>query len=198
MRIGFDIDGVGLDFDDTYLNYLKSVGLGHLWKSGPTDKPYWNYYRDWQRTDAEFVADCHAAADAGILYNGPMLPGYAEAIESVARMGHEIIIATDRPFGKTRAVSEAITVQWFREHGVEYDELHFTADKTTANCDMFIDDKLENYDALTFAGTKAYLLNRRMNSIEGGDARNRVNSLEEFVDEVYGATVEGFVDLTFA
>jgi hypothetical protein len=198
FRIGWDIDGVGCDFDDTYLAYLQFKGLGHLWKSGPTEKPFWNYYRDFGVSDPEFVAHCNEAADLGILYNGPVLPGYAEGIGEVALMGHHIIIATDRPFGSTPLVSQAITVEWFRNNGIEYDELHFTSDKTDADCDFFIDDKLENYDALVAAGTNAFLLNRRMNAVEGGDARNRVDDIESYVNAIAVATQKGYRDLTFA
>jgi uncharacterized HAD superfamily protein len=81
---------------------------------------------------------------------------------------------------------------------MNYDELHFTADKTSANCDFFIEDKLENYDALILAGVKAYLLNRPWNQVPGGDGRNRINDISEYVDAVAEATQKGYADLVFA
>lgn len=196
FRTGWDIDGVGHVFGDSVHNWLKHTGRGHLWKSGPNPTPYWDWYKDWGWTSKQFVEECNAAADAGILFDGPIRDGYKESIERVARMGHQIIIATDRPFGSSPEVSEKITVEWFRKHGIEYDEMHFTAVKSDANCDFFIDDKLENYDELVDKGVKAYLLNRPWNVVEGGDARNRIDTIEEYADAIEQAMSDGYADLT--
>jgi hypothetical protein len=198
MRIGFDIDGIGFTFGDSCKKHLDHTGRGHLWKSGPTPDPYWDWYKDWGWTSQEFVDFCNEAADCGCLFSGPVREGYKEAIDAVANMGHEIIVATDRTFGATPSVSENITINWFIEHEMNYDELHFTADKTSANCDFFIEDKLENYDALILAGVKAYLLNRPWNQVPGGDGRNRINDISEYVDAVAEATQKGYADLVFA
>jgi len=198
FRVVFDVDGVGHVFGDTFHNWLIHTGRGHLWKSGPTKKPFWNWFEDWGWTAKQFVEECHKAADAGILFDGPIRPGYKEAIAAVAKMGHQIIIHTDRPFGSSPEVSEKITVEWFKKHGIEYDELWFGPDKTSSNGDFIIEDKFENYDACIEAGIKAFLLNRPWNEVEGGDARNRINSIEEYTDAIRQATVKGFTDLTFA
>ena len=198
MRVGNDLDGVGHVFGDTVHNWLIHTGRGHLWKSGPTPEPYWDFFKDWGWTGKQFVEECNAAADAGILFNGPIREGYAEGIGAIAAMGHEIIIHTDRPFGSSPEVSEKITVDWLRKHEIEYDELWFGADKTTSDCDVFIEDKLENYDALVAAGIKTFLLNRPWNKVEGGDARNRIDSYDEYVAAIASMTKDGFADLTFS
>jgi hypothetical protein len=197
MRVMFDIDGVGFNFVDSCHRYLEHIGQGHLWKSGPTPNPYWDWYKDWGWTTEQFIEFCNAGADAGFIFAGPVNDGYVEMIATCGRLGHEIIIATDRPFGSTPEVSQKLTVDWLEQHGIEYDELHFTADKTTSNCHMTIDDKLSNYDALVAAGVKAYLLNRPWNQVEGGDARNRIDSLEEFEDAIRQAHVEKTLQLQF-
>lgn len=196
LRTGWDIDGVGHVFGDSFHNWLIHTGRGDLWKSGPTPKPFWDWYKDWGWTSEQFVAECHEAADAGILFDGPIRDGYVESIKAVAQAGHQIIIATDRPFGSSPEVSEKITVNWLDRHGIEFDELWFTADKTLPDCDYFIEDKLENYDDLVSAGTKAFLLNRPWNEIDGGDARNRINSIEEYAYSILSATKEGHFDLS--
>lgn len=198
MRVGWDVDGVGFNFGDSVYRALCAEGLGHLWKSGPNPDPYWDFFRDWGWDINQFIELCNRGADAGIIFSGPVREGYAEGIEAVASMGHEIIIATDRSFGTHPGVSEQLTVEWLEQHGIEYDELIFTRDKTDANCDFFIDDKLENYDALIKAGTKAYLLNRKWNYVPGGDGRLRINTIDEFVDAVAVATELGYADLHLA
>jgi hypothetical protein len=76
--------------------------------------------------------------------------------------------------------------------------LHFTANKPDAKCDFFIEDKLENYDALVASGTNAFLLNRPWNEVEGGDARNRINEIAEYTEAISAATKRGHYDLAFA
>ena len=183
MRIGIDIDGVGFNFGDSCRRYLEQINQGHLWKSGPTPEPYWDFFKDWGWTGAEFVDFCNRGADAGVIFSGPMRPGYKEMIDDIANMGHEIIIATDRPFGSTPDVSQRLTVEWLQQHEINYDELHFTADKTSAECEMFIDDKVENIVALLDAGVDAYMLDRAWNRHYEAHGR-RIYALQEFTAKV--------------
>jgi hypothetical protein len=176
--------------------HLDHTGRGHLWKSSENLKPVWNWYQLWGWTDEQFIEFCNEAADCGCLFNGPIRPGYKEAIDVLAEAGHTIIIHTDRPFGSTPEVSEKITVEWLAREGVYYDELWFGPKKEESKCDFFIDDKIENYDALTEAGCKAYLLNRPWNEIEGGDGRNRVDSVWQYVADIEWATDAGYADLS--
>lgn len=198
MRTGWDIDGVGFNFGDSCHRYLEHIGLGHLWKSGPTPEPFWDWYKDWGWSTETFLDFCHAGADAGFIFSGPVRDGYKEAIERVKDMGHDIIVVTDRSFGNHPTVSENLTEEWFRQHGIWYDELIFSRDKTVGNCDVFVDDKLENYDALVAAGTKTFLLNRPWNKVPGGDARERVNDISEYADAIADITSKGYTDLSFA
>lgn len=198
MRTGWDIDGVGFNFGDSCHRYLEHIGLGHLWKSGPTPEPFWDWYKDWGWSTETFLDFCHAGADAGFIFSGPVRDGYKEAIERVKDMGHDIIVVTDRSFGNHPTVSENLTEEWFRQHGIWYDELIFSRDKTVGDCDTFVDDKLENYDALVAAGTKTFLLNRPWNKVPGGDARERVNDISEYADAIADITSKGYTDLSFA
>jgi len=196
MRIGFDLDGVGFNFGDSCHRYLQHIGQGHLWKSGPTPDPYWDWYKDWGWTTEQFLEFCHAGADAGFIFSGPVREGFVETVETAARLGHEIIIITDRSFGYTPQVSQNLTCEWLAEHGIEYDELIFSPDKTVVWTDMFIEDKLDNYDKLIAAGTDAFLLNRPWNRVPGGDARNRIDDILEYGASITRRTHAGVVDLT--
>lgn len=198
MRVGFDLDGVGFNFGDSCHRYLEATGRGHLWKSGPTPDPFWDWYKDWGWTTEQFLEFCHAGADAGYIFSGPVREGFVETVDRVVEMGHEVIIITDRSFGRTPSVSERLTVDWLHDHNIWYDELVFSPDKTVVPTDLFVEDKLTNYDALVAAGTKAYLLNRPWNVVDGGDARNRINHIEEYGDAVAEVTENGFADLSFS
>jgi len=190
---GWDIDGVGANFGDSFHNYLREIGLGYLWKSGPTPEPFWDWYKDWGWTSEQFVAHCHAAADRGILFNTPPREGYREAIIDVKKMGHDIVVITDRPFGATPEVSENITYRWFEEYDIPYDAIFFSADKACIPTDTFVDDKLENYDRLVEMGTATFLLNRPWN--EENDGRRRINDIGEYVDAIEEISRQGHFDL---
>ncbi len=185
------------NFGDSVKRYLDSIGQGHIWKSGPNKAPYWDFYKDWGWTGQQFVEVCNAGADAGYIFCGPAREHAAEAVGKVASLGHEIIIITDRQFGTTPEVSHKNTVEWLAQHEIEYDELIFSADKTCVPTDMFVEDKLENYDALVSAGTNTFLINRAWNFVEHGDARNRIMHVMEYADAVEQVTVQGYADLSF-
>jgi hypothetical protein len=192
MRVGWDIDGVGFTFGDSCHKHLLHTGRGHLWKSGPTPDPYWDWYKDWGWTGAQFVEFCNEAADCGCLFSGPVRPGYAEAVKEVKALGHTNVFITDRAFGSTPQVSQDITYAWFEQHGIEFDELHFSPDKTIVWTDTYIDDKLTNYDALNEVGTEVYLLNRPWNTPHSDD-RRRINTIEEYVDHVRDRSLARFM-----
>jgi hypothetical protein len=181
---------VGFNFGDSCKRYLDSIGQGHLWKSGPTPDPYWDWYKDWGWTTDQFLEFCHAGADAGYIFAGPVREGFVQSVASAARLGHEIIIVTDRSFGSTPSVSEKLTTDWLEQHGIEYDELHFSPDKTSTWTDMFIDDKLQNYDALAAVGTDVYLLNRPWNKVDHADTRQRIDTIEEYTKAVENNTIK--------
>lgn len=198
MRVGVDLDGVLYNFGDSVKRYLDHIGQGHIWKSGPTPTPFWDFYKDWGWTGKEFVELCNAGADAGFIFTGPMREHAKISMDRLANAGHYIIIITDRGFGSTPEVSHKNTVNWLQWHNIYYDELVFSADKTCRPTDVFVEDKIENYDALLQAGTKPFLINRAWNVVDGGDARNRINCVCEFADAVEDITKQGFADLTFA
>lgn len=197
-RVGFDLDGVLYNFGDSVKRYLDHIGQGHIWKSGPTKGVFWDFYKDWGWTSQQFVQLCNDGADAGFIFTGPIRDHAVEAVERVARLGHEIIIITDRQFGTTPKVSHDNTTEWLAQHGIEYDELIFSADKTCVPTDFFVEDKLENYDALVAAGTNTFLINRAWNVVEGGDARMRIDSVLDYATFVEEYTKMGYAQTSFA
>ena len=161
MRTGWDLDGVLFNFGQSVREYLEATGQEHLWKSGPNPKPYWDWYKDWKWTTPQFLDFCHRGADAGYIFRGNVRENAVEAVWSVKNAGHEIIVITDRSFGKTPKVSEDATKEWWVEYGFpDYDEIHFSPDKTIAPTDIFVEDKVENFKALHAAGTPTYLITR--------------------------------------
>lgn len=182
MRIGVDLDGCVHDFHKSLTDYLCMIE--HDWKIDAESEPQdWHFYRHWGMSDEEFVATCNAGVDAGVVFRGNIHDGAADAIASIRAAGHTIHIITDRQFGSTPEASHRATKEWLAEHGIAYDTLTFSADKTVVQTDMMVEDKIQNYDALTAAGTMVFLINRPWN-MPAGDGRYRVNSISEFAHVV--------------
>ena len=198
MRVGFDSDGCLDTFGDGVHDALMARGLGHLWKSGPTKGSFWNFYEDWGWSFQQFKELVDWGVDHGHVFSGHWRPHAIESVGRIAKMGHEIIIITDRSWGSDPMNSQRNTIEAFARAGIEYDELHFTPDKTSVHVDVMVEDKLENYDSLIANGTPTYLINRPWNYVEGGDARNRIGCISHYADAIEDITQKGIVDLSFA
>lgn len=181
MRIGVDLDGVCYSFHKGLLDYLETIE--HDWKITHDEPADWHFYRKWGMSDEEFVRTCNAGVDAGVVFRGNIHDGAADAIASIKAAGHTIHIITDRQFGSSPEASRRATREWLSEHNIEYDTLTFSADKTVVPTDMMVEDKIQNYDHLTEAGTLAFLINRPWN-MPADDGRYRINSIQDFADIV--------------
>lgn len=196
MRVGIDLDGCLYDFGNSVRRYLDSIGRPYGWKDNKNEPHDWNFFEYWGMDFVEFRQVCNDGVDAGYIFSGDIRPNAVESVARIAALGHEIIIITDRQFGSDPRNSEAATVEWLAQHGIEYDELVFSADKTCVSTDTFVEDKLANYDALTAVGVKTYLITRDWNKVEGGDARNRITDILDYAEAIEHMTAEGFADLS--
>lgn len=187
-RIGFDLDGVLYDFGNSVRRYLDSIGRPYGFVDDKPEPHCWNFYEYWGLTLEEFKEICHEGVDAGYIFSGSARPNAAEAVRRVAAQGHEIIIITDRFFGSEPINSHKATEEWLWMHGIEWDELVFSADKLASPTDMFVEDKLENYDVLTAAGVDTYLITRDWNKVPGGDSRKRILDILDFAEVVEKTT----------
>lgn len=186
LRVGVDLDGVLFNFQNSFRRYVHQVsgghGIGHC-LYGCSYEGDWYFYRKWGIDDARFVQLCNSGADEGHIFSGGIKRGAKEAMSRIKATGSEIHIVTDRSFGSTPEVSQELTKAWLAKYKIPYDSLTFSPDKTSVPVDMFVEDKLENYDALVGAGVKAYLINRPWNRVPN-DGRNRIESIEHFAHHV--------------
>src|SRR6478735_6497003 len=198
MRVGLDSDGVLDNFGNGVKAALEARGQGHVWKSGPTPQSYWDFFKDWGWEYSEFKELCDWGVDNGYIFTGHWRRNAVESVARIKQLGHEVIIITDRSFGSDPMNSQRNTLAAFEKAGIKYDEIHFTADKTSVPVDMMVEDKLQNYDALVAAGAPTWLINRAWNLIPGGDGRNRINDVSDYADAVEAATKRGYADLVVA
>lgn len=178
MRVGFDMDGVIYDFRRAQSEFETARGNDHCALENALD--HWDYFEGWGWTVDQWLHAYAEGVDAGhILRKGEPLPGATEAFRTLNAAGHTIHIVTDRAVGDD---PQTATREWLEEYGFAYDSLTFSRDKTVADVDVFIEDRLQNADALNAAGTLCYLINRPWNAAD--DDRPRVDTLHEFVEAV--------------
>ena len=188
MRVGFDLDGVLYDFGNSVRRYLDSIGRPYSFHADKDEPHTWNFFEHWGMDRHEFAQICHDGADAGYVFTGPARPNAVWAVQAVKEAGHTVVIITDRQFGSRPEVSHDNTRNWLAQHNIPYDELHFSADKTSVPTDIFVEDKLENYDALVNVGTPCVLIDRPWNQDEG-DYRFRISDIVDYPAIVELATM---------
>lgn len=182
MRVGIDLDGVCYDFAASVREYLCNTAGTHD-PNACGDPERWEFYEDWGLDLPAFLDAFHAGVNAGVIFShGGTYPNVTEAFTRIKTAGHSIHIVTDRAMGEP-GKSEAATSAWLARHGLPFDSLTFSADKTVVNLDVMVDDKLSNYDALEAAGVRAYLLTRRWNQYDK-EPRRRVLDLLHFAEVV--------------
>lgn len=127
----------------------------------------------------------------GDLYDEPPLPGTQKQLQRLLDAGHTVHLVTARASFIHGEIIMRDTTEWLPVWGIPYTTLTFSKDKTVVPTDWFIDDNLENFEALVAAGTRAVLLNAPHNQpglTSSGQTRychrRRVDTLEQFVDLV--------------
>lgn len=180
MRVGFDMDGVIYDFRQAHSDF--EVGRGNAHCSIERAFDCWDYFEGWGFTLDDWLKSYAEGVDAGqILRHGEPLPGAVMAFRELRAQGHSIHIITDRSIGSD---PQGATRAWLEDHGFVYDTLTFSRDKSAVPTDIYIDDRLENADALNHqTSTLCYLINRPWNQ-QPNDHRPRVDTLDEFVAAV--------------
>lgn len=189
-RVGIDLDGVVYDFAESVFRYMDEH---YTSKELPKHFPHvygepqrWEFYEDWGMSLESFLDFVNKGVDAGRIFGtGAPRAGAREALQLLKSEGHTLVIVTDRRSGSA-GKARLSTLEWLDHWGLLYDEIHFDSDKTAYNTDYFVEDKLENYQALTTAGVDAYLVDRPWNRtfLSGNDGRQRVDGIYHFAEKV--------------
>jgi FMN phosphatase YigB (HAD superfamily) len=178
-RVGFDLDGVVYDFRAAHSAFEVARGNENCALDLAAD--HWDYFEGWGMSLDEWLTSYAEGVDAGhVLWMGEPLPGAVEVSKRLKDAGHTIHIVTDRSIGSE---PQRATREWLDSVGFVYDSLDFNKDKTVTPTDIFIEDRLQNADALNEAGTLCYLINRPWNAVTN-NRRPRVDSHDEFFDRV--------------
>lgn len=178
MKIGVDLDGVVYDFVDSLREYLVTHCDFPRYDLGESTS--WEFFKDnWGMELADFLRHFEDGVNADVVFtHGEPEPYSVDTIALLRDEGHSIHIVTHRELG----CSVENTARWLRKHGVKYDTLSFSKDKTVVPVDVFIEDNMGNFTALEQAGVRSVLMNRPWNQDLQTDYR--VNNWLEFYEFV--------------
>lgn len=187
LIVGEDLDGCQYDFRQGCMRWFEQAGL----KVKDESLSLWHFHEQWGMSKEEYDKLVDDGVDAGVIFMGKALPGSAYAAWKIRDLGHKLVIITHRWQGSP-GNAERNTRAWLNQNYIAFDELIFSEDKTVPFTDMFVEDRVENYDALEANGTDAFLINQPWN--EGRDTngpRKRIRSMYDFAIAVEEKTKSG-------
>lgn len=177
-----------IDIDNTLWPFWEVFNerLRHLNPAFPSPE-HWNHFDIWEgyfsREDFFREIDAiHAAQDSGSHRPYPKARGFLSALRE---RGYHIIIASHR-----QNESRVPTERWLRRHGLHYDELHLSFDKTALfgpSTRIVADDSPEVLERAFAAGTRCAGLIFPWNRAYSG----RGYPLLEDLDEVLSYLING-------
>ena len=136
MRLGIDLDGVVTDFNAGWMQ-LHAQEFGSDLRPEMVDS--WDCLHRLGGFDdmAAFWSWASPKDHRPSIFR--FLEPYPQALESLqslARTGHRVVIVTTKPHF---AVHD--TFEWLAQHRVPTTEVHLVDDKTTVDCDVYLDRK---------------------------------------------------------
>jgi hypothetical protein len=191
-HIGHDLDGVHYPYAEGFWHTLRVIGhpMANETPPPPEGPDRWYFHRAYGMSDGDFHAITDIGADLGTIYgSAPPFPRAREAMNLLYDLGHRTTIITARDDGTNPGRVEDTTRRWLDRWGFRYDDLVFHHDKTVVPTDVFIEDRIDNYDALEAAGIRAVLHTRPYNA-DPTCTRLRVDSVYEFAHLVAGTPAE--------
>lgn len=181
LDIGIDLDGVVYSFVDA-MRASVHAETGRPLASMPAATCWHFYDTDWGMELSEFLAHFKTGINNGHIFAvGEPIPGAIDGLTALAAAGHRLHLITDRGAPGDPAIALASTRAWLAEHSVPHTSLTISADKTVVpNLATFLDDRVENYEALEAAGMNPFLMDTSTN--QGYPARRA--TWAQFVSQV--------------
>lgn len=180
MRIGVDIDGVVLDFQQTWAELYQEYFDRYL--------PYEalrSYDALLTHTHFEDMVEFNDwFSRAGGWRNMPWVPGSRGGLDGCVARGHRIDLVTARP-----DCAKQDTLRWFETWIPKGTTLYFTDQKHEVPCDLYIDDTKHVIESLVANGKKAVIFDQPWNrhtintagsTVRAGDWHQVVEIVDHF------------------
>lgn len=172
-----DIDNTLWQFSDAFYLELKKTN-----RDFPTPD-LWSNLDIWDQycSEADFISainTIHHNQDSDRYQPYPESQGF---LSSLKEHGFHIIIASHRVPTTRRP-----TAQWLARHGLPYDELHLSRDKTVlfSNVDVVVDDAPPTLKKAVACGARGAGLSFPWNQAYGGNGIRLFQNLNEILDYV--------------
>lgn len=180
MRVGLDLDDTLVKFVETFERYVVSR-YPEMKEIVRNSVPSYDWFEAWGWNRDRFIIEMDIACDLKELFwVGELFePDASHQVKRLRSAGHSIHIVTHR--GYVSRGSDA-THYWVNQNLGWVDSITLSGDKTSVPTDVFLEDNVSHYDALTDAGVNAFLINRPSNYQD--DDRQRVDTFREFVDKI--------------
>lgn len=188
-KIGFDVDGVLADFQSRYIElHIRLSGKNLFPREVVADPannvPTWYYPQHFGYTDAEDKAVWAALkADPMFWQTIDPLAGIRGILPSLNPLSHDFYFITDRSGLNVKRQTE----HWLVKSGYSsWPTVLISSEKAMVaralKLDAYIDDKLENANAVAETNTASYLIMRGWNQTGLLDERvKRVSTVTEFL-----------------
>lgn len=185
LRIGLDCDNVLYPFTDGFAAVAERYGM----KLSP-QRPVlrWEFWRDWGFTADQFADVFTAGAvDGSIFECVDPIPGSVAGVRRLVAAGHEVHLVTNRTWPECDPEIRAATFRWLGAHEVPVHSVTFTDDKTSVECDLFVDDHPDVYRLVDDAGEAVPVLWHHPSNEGNRSIRQRIhdwNELDRLVEWV--------------
>lgn len=180
-KIGLDLDGVTGKYEEAFRAHVAAVtGRAHSDLPSPTTFSF--VEAGWCSTTDEYFALHAGAVNNGMFRNMSIYAGATDAVKRLREKGIRVEVVTSRFLPGTdpeRVMAD--TKAWLAEHGIEYDDIHFTDTKADAGCDLYIDDAPHNIVALQASGKQTIIFEQQYNVDCLGDRVKDWDELEKLV-----------------
>lgn len=145
----WDIDNTLGQYNEALQSALRRVGHPAGWFEPPTN---YNFAKaGWFETIEDFLGHHRQFVEDGLFLDMLPAPGAVEVVSALAERGVRQEVATHRLIGGIEHIVRDTTIAWLENtFPVDFDCVHFTADKWSVPGDLYIDDApavIESLDA---------------------------------------------------
>lgn len=168
---------IGLDIDNVLINYTKALSIV-IFGEPKEETASWGF-EDWGFDHSKFEL-----YQRELLFNNEhIFEPYKDTCSALSELAsrHEIHLITHRatlPFYRDRDNAKAMesTIRTLRRLNFTFDGLHFTQNKHSVRCDLYVDDSPKVIDEFLERNLDYYIYSHKYNKSSIG---KRINSLKE-------------------
>lgn len=168
MKIGFDIDGVILDFERTMRTYAELYDLLILRKNGIKHKEEFDYLKryDWTNEERQRFIDEYLVY--ATLHSTHLLPLVKEMLEIIEIEGYKYEFITAR--GLLKSETKEAVIKVFEKNNIPTDKIYWGVKDKVKKCielgiDIMIEDKPDTCKKLSLNNIKTLYLRDKGNEI---------------------------------